>query len=113
MKAKDLLPSGRDLLSVAYSMLSGDPLTERFGRYGGGKDSADFTGRTKSELYHQATRNNLEYFNIMAEEIRRWPGFVSPSVRCLRRTEKKTRRIYVPSVDRRLLSVWFRRLLRS
>jgi len=78
----DLLPSGEDLMDIAYSSLAGDPAAPRVGRHAGrNPHRRDNQGLTKTFVHKRAMERDLSWFVEQAHRLHDHPFDLPPSLR--------------------------------
>ena len=115
----DLLPTGEELMYLAYESMAGDEATSPEGRHAGrNPDRLDTGGLSKRTVYERALANDLDWFDAQAAAIRANPFTWLPSLRTMvpkdrSKPSKGTRPIDDPPEIKRLVALFVRARLRE
>jgi len=117
MTLSSLIPTGEDLMHMAYLSTAGDPASFSVGIHGRrNPDRVDMEGLTKRIVHDSAVAGDHGWFHALAAQVRIEPWGFAPSLRTLipkleGHPEKGVRPIDDPCELKRLISLHVRRLL--
>ncbi len=108
--------NGEQLMNIAYSMLSADPLSEEKVHHNGGVDYLDENGHSKRMIHDKAMAMDIRFFNDLAwklNDLDHWLDFMTSHRRYEPKQNGKLRPIDMPSEMKRLYSIYHRHFLQE